>query len=346
MTPMVDPAPVRTPGRAPSMADVAAHAGVSHQTVSRVLNDSPLVKGETRERVLTSIAALGYRRNNAARMLATNRSRRIGMISAHLALFGPSRIAASMQDAVHAAGYEISLVGLSDLTPADLRGAVDRLLDQAVEAIVIAVAHEAALDAARTLDLPIPVVLTQGIGPDEKLAAGIDQEAGAYAATAHLLDLGHTHVAHVTGPLDWVEATQRRAGWRRAHEERGLLPGPELTGDWTPSSGYQAGRRIGADRDVSAVFVGNDAMCLGVLTGLHEHGLRVPDDVSVVGFDDVPEAEFYWPPLTTVRQEFEVLGARAVALALEALEGDVRVPVELVVPELVVRRSTAPAPPR
>ncbi len=329
------------------MADVAAHAGVSHQTVSRVLNDSPLVKGETRERVLTSIVALGYRRNNAARMLATNRSRRIGMISAHLALFGPSRIAASMQDAVHAAGYEISLVGLSDLTPADLRGAVDRLLDQAVEAIVIAVAHEAALDAARTLDLPIPVVLTQGIGPDEKLAAGIDQEAGAYAATAHLLDLGHTP----RRPRDRPARLGRGdpAPCRLAStptRSAGCCPAPSSPATGPRPAATRRGAASAADRDVSAVFVGNDAMCLGVLTGLHEHGLRVPDDVSVVGFDDVPEAEFYWPPLTTVRQEFEVLGARAVALALEALEGQVRVPVELVAPELVVRRSTAPAPPR
>jgi len=331
-------------GRAPSMADVAAHAGVSHQTVSRVLNDSPLVKGATRERVTAAIAALGYRRNSAARLLATNRSRRIGMVAAHLSFYGPSMIAASMQDAVHDAGYELALVGLSDPTPGDLREAVDRLLDQAVEAIVVAVAHEGALETARGLDLPIPLVLTQGVGPDEALAVGIDQEAGGYAATAHLLDLGHRRVAHVTGPLQWVEALQRRDGWRRAHEERGLLPGPEIEGDWTPPSGHRAGTRIGGDPEVSAVFVANDAMALGVLTGLHEHGRRVPDDVSVVGFDDVPEAAYFWPPLTTVRQEFTTLGARAVARALEAIAGDRTGRETLVTPDLVVRRSTAPPP--
>jgi DNA-binding LacI/PurR family transcriptional regulator len=332
--------------RAPSMADVAAHAGVSHQTVSRVLNESPLVRGDTRERVLASIAALGYRRNNAARMLATNRSRRIGFLGGHLAFYGPSMIASSTQDAAHAAGYEIATVALTDLSAAGLQAAVDRLLDQAVEAIVLAVAHRAVLDQARTLDLPIPIVLTQGVTPDEELAAGIDQEAGARAATGHLLDLGHRHVVHVTGPLDWLEAQQRRAGWRRAHEERGLLPGAELAGDWSPASGYDAGCRIGEDPAVTAVFVGNDAMALGVLTGLHDRGRRVPDDVSVVGFDDVPEAAYFWPPLTTVRQEFGTLGTRAVELALAALDGGPRDSHELVEPELVVRRSSgAPARP-
>ncbi|WP_246060888.1 LacI family DNA-binding transcriptional regulator [Nocardioides dongxiaopingii] len=330
----------RPRGRGPSMADVAAEAGVSHQTVSRVLNDSPVVRGDTRERVLAAIAALGYRRNNAARMLATNRSRRIGFVAAHLSYYGPSMIAASMQDAVHEAGYEISLVGLSDLTDHGLQVAVDRLLDQAVEAVVIAVAHDAALEGVRALDLPIPVVLTQGVGPDERLAAGIDQRAGAMAATSHLLDLGHRRVAHVTGPLDWVEAQQRRDGWRAAHEERGLLPGPEVPGDWTPPSGHEAGRRIAADHDVTAVFVGNDAMALGVLTALHEQGRRVPDDVSVVGFDDVPEAAYFWPALTTVRQEFSTLGRRAVHLALGAIDGTSEA-LELVAPDLVVRGSTA-----
>lgn len=323
------------------MADVAAHAGVSHQTVSRVLNDAGVVRSETRERVLASIEALGYRRNAAARMLATNRSRRIGMVSADLAYYGPSMIAASTQDAAHAAGYEVALVQLSDTSPDALRGAVDRLLDQAVEAVVIAVAHRAALDLARSLDLPVPVVLTQGVERDADLAAGIDQEAGARAATEHLLDLGHRHVAHVTGPLDWVEAEQRRSGWQRAHADRGLLPGPELPGDWSPASGHDAGLRIAADRDVTAVFVSNDAMALGVLTGLHEQGRRVPEDVSVVGFDDVPEAAYFWPALTTVRQEFAELGGRAVAVALASIEGGASARVELVEPTLVVRRSTA-----
>jgi DNA-binding LacI/PurR family transcriptional regulator len=323
------------------MAEVAAHAGVSHQTVSRVLNGSPLVKEDTRVKVLAAIEEMGYRRNNAARMLATNRSGRIGMISAHLALHGPSMIAVAVQEAGHDAGYDVSLVGVSDFSTASVQGAVDRLMDEAVEALVVAVAHRSATERALSLDLPVPVVLVQGVNAGQPLAAGIDQQLGACLATEHLLDLGHRHVAHVTGPPDWVEAGQRRDGWRDAHERRGLLPGPELGGDWSARSGYDAGQRIADDPSVTAVFAGNDTMALGVLRALHERGVDVPGRVSVVGFDDVPEAAYYWPGLTTVSQQFSVLGRTAVELTLRALGGESAPAAELVRPTLVVRGSTA-----
>jgi DNA-binding LacI/PurR family transcriptional regulator len=330
----------------PSMADVAQRAGVSHQTVSRVLNDSPLVKDRTRERVLDAIRELGYRRNTAARMLATNRSGRIGMISAHLALHGPSMIATAVQDAGHEAGYQVSVIGLPEISEDSLRDAMERLLDQAVEAIVVAVAHRDAVQVVRRLSLPIPVVLAQGVTAGVPMAAGIDQRAGALLATEHLLDLGHRGVAHVSGPLDWIEATQRRLGWREAHESRDLLPGPEVEGDWSAASGHRAGLLIGRSPDVTAVFVANDTMALGVLKALHECGRRVPEDVSVVGFDDVPEAEYYWPALTTVNQQFSELGRRAVGLTVRALEGEQEPASTLLVPELITRASSAAAPGR
>jgi DNA-binding LacI/PurR family transcriptional regulator len=325
------------------MADVAKHAGVSHQTVSRVLNDSPLVKDETRERVLAAIEEMGYRRNMAARMLATNRSKRIGMVSAHLVLYGPTMVSAAVQEAGYDAGYDVSLVGLAEFTADCLHDAVERLLDQAVEALVVAVAHREALAATRELQLSIPVVVAQGVTAGQPMAAGIDQHTGARRATEHLLDLGHTSVAHVTGPMDWVEAEQRREGWRAALAARGLAAGPELAGDWSAESGYDAGLRIADDAGVSAVFVANDAMALGLLKALHERGRRVPDDISVVGFDDVPEAAYYWPPLTTVQQDFAALGRRAVALTLRALDGEENPTLDLVVPEVVARASTGRA---
>jgi DNA-binding LacI/PurR family transcriptional regulator len=334
----------RVTGRGPSMADVAAAAGVSHQTVSRVLNGSELVRDDTRARVLAAIAELGYRRNNAARLLATNRSGRIGMISAHLGFYGPSTIAVAVQEAGHRAGYDVSLVAVSDFDAASLHSAVERLLDEAVEAIVIAVAHRTSLERALSLELPVPVVLAQGVASGQPMAAGIDQEAGGEMATDHLLGLGHEHVAHVTGPLDWIEAGQRRAGWHRAHERRGLLPGPELAGDWSARSGYEAGLRIAEDHSVTAVFAANDAMALGLFRALQQRGRRVPEDVSVVGFDDVPEAEYLWPSLTTVRQELDRLGERAVDLTLRALQGEPSPTEELLAPALLLRESTAPPP--
>ena len=342
MSGMTESRGARDGRRPPSMADVAKQAGVSHQTVSRVLNDSPLVRDDTRARVLAAIEQLGYRRNMAARTLATNRSARIGVISAHLVLYGPSMISAAVQDAGHKAGYDVSLVGLSELSPDSLHDAVERLLDQAVEALVVAVAHRDAVTATRELQLAIPVVVVQGVSAGQPMAAGVDQQAGARAATEHLLDLGHRHIAHVTGPMDWVEAEQRRAGWRAAQSDRGLLPGPELTGDWSAESGYAAGLRIAEDRDVTAVFAANDAMALGVLKALHEKGRKVPADLSVVGFDDVPDAAYYWPALTTVNQDFSSLGRCALELTLRALDGEVDPVSALVEPHLVVRDSTAP----
>jgi DNA-binding LacI/PurR family transcriptional regulator len=149
-------------------------------------------------------------------------------------------------------------------------------------------------------------------------------------------------VAHVTGPLEWVEAGQRRAGWRRAHQSRKLRPGRELIGDWSARSGYDAGLEVAADPEVTGVVAANDAMALGLLRAFHERGRRVPDDISVVGFDDVPEAEYYWPALTTIRQNFSVLGGNAVDLAVRALAGEENPSTDLVQPDLVVRASTGP----
>lgn len=323
------------------MADVAAHVGVSHQTVSRVLNDSPLVRPDTRARVLAAIDELGYRRNSAARMLVTNRSGRIGMVSAHLALHGPSMVSASVQRAAQAAGYDAALVGLDEISADSLRGAVDRLLDQAVEAVVVAVAQRDALAAVAGLTAGVPVVTAQGVEPGRPLAAAIDQRVGARLAVEHLLALGHRTVAHVTGPLDWVEAEQRLDGWRTALTAAGAPEGRVVTGDWTAASGYAAGLALAEDPTVTAVFAANDTMALGLLRALHEQGRRVPTDVSVVGFDDVPEAAYLWPPLTTVEQTFSELGRRAVDLALRALAGEVAPTSAAVEPRLVVRGSTA-----
>ena len=324
------------------MADVAVHAGVSHQTVSRVLNKSPLVRDETRARVTASIEAIGYRRNAAARLLATNRSMRIGMISAHLALYGPSTIAVAVQQAGYEAGYEVSLKTIDDLSSASLNATISRLLDEAVEAIVLAIAHASTLERARALELPVPLVLVQTVTQDDSFSAAIDQRVGAMRATEHLLDLGHRRVVHVAGPPDWLEATERRAGWLLAHEKRGILPGAELPGGWSSDSGYLAGLRVAQDPDVTAVFAANDAMALGVMRAIHESGRSVPADISVIGFDDVPDSAHFWPPLTTVVQDFATLGRTAVDLTLRALAGEPAATARLIVPTIAIRASTGP----
>jgi DNA-binding LacI/PurR family transcriptional regulator len=195
----------------------------------------------------------------------------------------------------------------------------------------------------------VPLVAVQAGGAEDHPAVGVDQESGARLATRHLLDLGHRTVHHVAGPADSQEARGRTAGWRAELLAAGA-PVPEIVrGDWTPSSGYVAGRtlaeRIRAGEDITAVFLANDQMALGLLAALHEEGLEIPDDLSVVGFDDLPEAPYFTPPLTTVRQDFAELGRRGVQLVLARLAGET-LHAEPVPAPLVVRASTGPARPR
>jgi DNA-binding LacI/PurR family transcriptional regulator len=341
--------PTVGPGRGngdhpPRMEDVAAVAGVSHQTVSRVLNDFPKVRPETRAKVLAAIEELGYRRNTAARTLVTRRSGGIGVITADMNHFGPASTMLGLESATRAAGYSLSLEGLPEISATALRHAVDRVLDQAVEAVVVIVAHREALAIAQSLHIGVPLVLVEGDLSAAPLTAGVDQIAGARLATGHLLDLGHRTVLHLPGPADWLEAGARREGWRMALQERGA-PVPELMaeGDWTSRSGYQATRAMLAESPAAtAVFASNDQMALGVLRALHEAGLRVPQDVSVVGFDDVPESGYFTPPLTTIRQDFPELGKRVMALLLRVLGGELDASEPLVDPLLIIRSSTAP----
>jgi DNA-binding LacI/PurR family transcriptional regulator len=171
----------------------------------------------------------------------------------------------------------------------------------------------------------------------------VDQVAGAAAATRHLLELGHRTVWHVAGPSDWLEANQRIDGWMTALEEAGADAPPVLSGDWSARSGYELGKRLATVREVTAIFAANDQMALGILRALYEAGREVPRDLSIVGFDDIPEAQFFTPPLTTVRQDFNEVGRQSLMLLLDEIGADTRTSSRVVVPpKLEVRDSTAP----
>ncbi|MBA2445174.1 MAG: LacI family DNA-binding transcriptional regulator [Nocardioidaceae bacterium] len=327
------------------MADVALLAQVSHQTVSRVLNGSPGIRPGTRDRVLMAIDELGYRRNVAARILASKRSGNIGVITSGGGQFGPTSVALSLEAAAHASGYSLSLVTLSEITERSLRAAADRLLEQSVEALVVIVSHRAALPFTKSFDVGIPVVLVEGDLSATPLTAGVDQVQGARLATRHLLDLGHDTVYHIAGPPDWIEAMVRRDAWREELKQaRRRVPPLRWGGDWSARSGYEAGRVLSREPGVTAVFAANDQMALGLIRALNEAGRRVPEDVSVVGFDDLPESPFFSPPLTTIRQDFPELGRRAMALIQRLLKGDAHASVPLVEAVLIIRESTAPPP--
>lgn len=327
------------------MADVARIAGVSHQTVSRVLNDYPGIRPETRERVQAAIAELGYRRNTAARTLASTRSHIIGVIAYGTDQFGPANILIGLREAARATPYTLSITALTEVSDALFDEAVDRLIEQRVEALIVVVPHRAILRLARSLETQVPTLVLQGDLSATPRTAGLNQIEGARLATKHLLDLGHETVVHLAGPPDWLEAMARRDGWREVLEESGR-PVPPLRwgGDWSARSGYLAGRLLAREPGVTAVFAANDQMALGLVAALREEGRRVPEDISVVGFDDIPEAAYFAPPLTTIRQDFGELGRRAMALVGRVLQGEPDASVPLVETSLVVRASTAPPP--
>ena len=326
------------------MADVAKLAGVSHQTVSRVINDSEHVRAETRERVLAAMRMLDYRPNSVARALVTGRSKTIGVVSFDTTLYGPASTLFSIERAAHEEGYFTSIVSLRSLDRPSVLTAVERLRGQGIDGVLVIAPQLAAVYALPHLPSDVPIVAVEA-GPDDAVpVVAVDQYAGAAAATRHLLELGHPTVHHIAGPVDWQESHQRTAGWRETLEAAGAeVPAP-LIGDWSPRAGYELGQRLMSRNDVTAVFVANDQMALGLLRVLHESGREVPSEVSVVGFDDIPEAAYFTPPLTTVRQDFMEMGRRSLHLLLAEIGAGVRsTKRETVTPEFIVRASTAPA---
>jgi DNA-binding LacI/PurR family transcriptional regulator len=336
------------------MADVAQRAGVSHQTVSRVLSDHPNVRDTTRDAVLRAIEELGYRRNSSARALVTRRTLTLGVVACNPTLFGPASMLFGLEEAARDEGFMVSAVTLRRYSAKALSDAIDHLSDWGVEGIVVIVPHSAAVAALAELRLPFPVVTVEGGHSLPIPGVSVDQDLGARLVTGHLLGAGHRTVWHVAGPSDWLEAEARERGWRDTLEEAGVEVPPPLVGDWTPLSGYRAGQELAGrvaasaarrrSADVTAVFVANDQMALGVMRAFREAGLSVPGQVAIAGFDDIPEAEFFAPPLTTVRQDFAAVGQASIRLLVSRLESsglpdDERVVIE---PRLIVRSSTTP----
>lgn len=327
------------------MTDVARAAAVSHQTVSRVLHGHPNVRPATRARVLAAIDALGYSPNLTARALATGRSSAVGLVMLSTKLFGPLATLYAVDQAARAAGYSVSIASVRSTDRQSLSAAVTRLVQQSVAGVIMIVPVVTADSALAALPAGLPVVVVEADPQGGVPTVTVDQHAGAYLATKHLLDLGHRTVVHVAGPSDWIEASQRIEGWRQALSDAGATIPAVIRGDWTARSGYEAGRLLAPRQDLTAVFAANDNMALGLLRAMSESGRSVPEQLSIVGFDDIGEAAYFTPPLTSVRQAFEEMGRRSVALLIRAIHGDSE-PVEHaeLAPVLVLRKSTAPPP--
>ena len=327
--------------RAPNIRDVAALAGVSYQTVSRVLNDSPSIKASTRQRVEEVIAEIGYRPNQAARALVTSRSRTIGVLSSQNAHYGPTTSVNAIEVAAREAGYRLSITSVATGDYASIKSAIDYLLSQAVEALVVIAPQVRVFDALTDLSISVPYVTIESTGRNLGHSLSVDQVTGARLATKHLIDLGHTEITHISGPQDWIEADARMQGFLREINDAELRTRAPILGDWSAHFGYYAGLELLRFRDFTAVFAGNDQMALGFMHACRDSGLDVPGDISVVGFDDIPEAAHFSPPLTTVRQNFAEIGRRAISLLLSELGGGVGQNHDQIAPELIVRSSTA-----
>ena len=332
-------------GRDPAMTDVARLAGVSHQTVSRVLNGHPNVREQTRLRVRAAIAELGYRPNRAARTLVTGKSQLIGVVSLASTLYGPASLLSAFERAAADAGFAVSVGSVTNLDRQSISDAVERHLDHRVAGIVVIAPVASAGDAVGAIPAGIPLVTIDG-DPDRPVAlVTVDQVAGARDATCHLLDAGHRTVWHVSGPAGWFDSAGRIEGWRDALRSAGAEIPPVIAADWSAASGYRAGQMLARMPEVTAVFAANDHLALGILRALNERGRRVPHDVSIIGFDDVPEAAYFTPPLTTVRPDFGAVAKASLALLLSQFDSG-RAPAErhTIAPRLVHRDSVAPPP--
>ncbi|MEJ1198531.1 MULTISPECIES: LacI family DNA-binding transcriptional regulator [unclassified Streptomyces] len=327
------------------MADVAQLAGVSSQTVSRVSNGFPGVNEQTRRQVLTAMKELGYRPNSAARALKRGEFRTIGVITFTLATTGNVRTLEAIATSAAQEGYAVTLLPVAVPTQDEVRGAFSRLGELAVDAVIV-IMEVHLLDAAQ-LSLPphVKVVVADSDAGDRFTVVDTDQAGGTRDAVRHLLELGHGTVWHLAGPEESFAAQRRTDAWRTELESAGRTPPPLVRGDWSAESGYRAGLHLAEQQDCTAVFAANDQMALGLLRALHERGRRVPEDVSVVGFDDIPEAGSFLPPLTTVHQDFAEVGRRCVEGVLHQVrQSEPAHGTRLVPTQLVVRRSTAPPP--
>jgi LacI family transcriptional regulator len=335
-----------------TIKEVAKVAGVSTQTVSRVLNNRPDVAPETFQRVQQVIEETGYAPNILARSLIQGRSRTLGVVAYGLDYFGPSRVITGIEEQANELGYSIFLNLLHHPESSDVGHLLNNLLARQVEGIIWAVPEiggNRGWAHAKAPDLPIPVIFVSGMaGPTTLPLVGIDNRAIGRLGTDHLLAGGARRVGVITGPLDWWEAQQRQQGWREALEASGHISTETdvVEGDWSARSGEEGLYKL-LDRspDLDALFVSNDQMALGVLHALHRLGRRVPDDLAVVGVDNIPESAHFWPALTTIRQRLREAGAQAVRELDRTILGTSHgeqgtATIDLLQPELVVRESS------
>ncbi len=335
-----------------TIKQVAREAGVSTQTVSRVINDRPDVAPGTREHVQQVISRLGYQPSAIARSLIRQRSHTLGLVIGGLDYYGPSRTLVGIEQQANELGYSLHLSLLHQPDTDQVETVLTSLLYRQVDGIIWAVS-EIGTNRAWLLrkipHLPVPIILLTMEPRPGLFVVTVDNRMGGRLATEHLLAQGYRRIGLITGPLNWWEARQRRLGWQEALLDQGFTPDESrcVEGNWTAASG-EAGlhRLLEQEPRLDALFVSNDQMALGALTAIHQMGRRVPEDLALVGYDNIPEAAYFWPPLTTIRQKLIQLGRTVVnelSQRIEARQRGEETPSPRTIwlqPELVVRASS------
>lgn len=332
--------------RRPSMNDVARLAGVSHQTVSRVLNGTGSVSEETQENVRRAIDELGYRPNFAARALVTRQSGLLGVITTTSVHYGPASMLLAVDIAAKALGILTVTTALESYTKEELKQATDKILSLGVDAIVFIEPRNTTINEFGILNFPIPVVAVMSPQVGKRIGiptAHIDQAAGVQAIIEHIINLGHTNIYHVMGETGWYAADIRATAYSYAMLNAGLIPKTVGGDSWDSECGYKIGLELMENKILpTAIFCANDSLALGVMSALRGEGIKIPEDISVVGFDDIPESAFFDPPLTTVRQDFWSIGKKIVSMLVEACKtGEAKIENVSLPVEIILRQSTA-----
>ena len=322
------------PTKQPTIYDVARAAGVSHQTVSRLLKGDPGIKPANRERVLKALDELQYRPNLTARSLATSRSHRVVALTQEITQVGPGKVAKGASEEARANGYVLDIIALDVGDRANIEAAIKLVNQQDVAGILALASTDELHDAFESTTFHVPVVI-----PFEE-----DPRSDAMAElVGHLVEFGHRRFLHLAGPVGWASARNRLRDIEEALGARGLELGGVVHGDWSPKSGYDAVRALGPELPYTAVLAANDQMAIGAILALADRGLRVPEDVSVTGMDDIPEAAYLRPPLTTIRLGLEEEGRKTFRRLLTLKTGE-QTELRPTPAQVVVRRSTGAAP--
>ncbi|MBI5959514.1 MAG: LacI family DNA-binding transcriptional regulator [Chloroflexi bacterium] len=328
----------------PTMLDVAKLSGVSYQTVSRVINDHPYVSKETRQRVQAAIDTLGYRPSKAATKLASKSSKIIAIILYGSWFPGLAEIALNVELAAKTSGFDVILFNITE-PKKQLVEALENVKAWAVDGIILIVPVQGLLfEEVQAICDDIPVVFIDSHQSDNSPSVVIDEVFGTQELVEHLLHLGHCRVGEISGPLDWLNAQVRHQACIQAFKAHGMEAPVYVEANWTVSGGYRAARKLLAGQhNLTAIIAANDSMALGAMRALHEDGLSVPQDISLVGFDDIPEAAYFTPPLTTVRRNLIQLGMTGFEYLMQRMdEIDTPLQQRIILPRVMFRASTRP----